>query len=271
MKKAKTKKLFSAIAALAISATAVGGVLSVVKLSNKSNNLGNADGRNAVIVDTALGQTRSQVGNIYYASPSATPFNASAKGTKDDPFHIVDILSGNNTIKLEAGDTLYVLPGVYNLSTKVTMARDVIKGTYDKYIRVVNAALEREASGYTDAATDAVLDFSAMAFDSTNRGVSIDTDYIYWYGVDVRGAGDNGMYIGGSYNTVEYCEFYNNRDTGLQLGRSFSEYNSIYQWPSYNLVKDCTSHNNYDNETFGENADGFAAKLTVGFGNVFDG
>ncbi|MDE6001077.1 MAG: hypothetical protein K2G96_01980, partial [Clostridia bacterium] len=31
------------------------------------------------------------------------------------------------------------------------------------------------------------------------------------------------------------------------------------------------SHNNYDNETYGENADGFAAKLTVGFGNVFDG
>ena len=110
-----------------------------------------------------------------------------------------------------------------------------------------------------------------MVFASTNRGVSIDTDYVYWYGVDICGAGDNGLYIGGSYNTVEYCEFYNNRDTGLQLGRSFSDYNSIYQWPSYNLVKDCTSHNNYDNETFGENADGFAAKLTVGFGNVFDG
>ncbi|MDE6691702.1 MAG: hypothetical protein K2K04_07005, partial [Clostridia bacterium] len=45
----------------------------------------------------------------------------------------------------------------------------------------------------------------------------------------------------------------------------------IVDWPSYNLIKNCTSYNNYDNETYGENADGFAAKLTVGYGNIFDG
>ena len=45
----------------------------------------------------------------------------------------------------------------------------------------------------------------------------------------------------------------------------------INYWPGYSLIKNCTSCNNYDNETYGENADGFAAKLTVGYGNVFDG
>ena len=274
MKRTKSsKKIFSAIAALAITATAVGGALSFVNRGDSQGTIDNnsVNDRKTVVVDTALGQTRSVTGNVYYVSSDATAYNTSATGTIDDPFHIADILSGNPLVKLEAGDTLYVMPGTYSLSSKLSMARTVMIGEYNKYIRIVNAALEREASGYTGTETQAVLDFSQMAFDSTNRGVSIDTDYVYWYGVDVCGAGDNGMYIGGSYNTVEYCEFYNNRDTGLQLGRSFSEYNSIYQWPSYNLIKDCTSHNNYDNETFGENADGFAAKLTVGFGNVFDG
>ena len=267
-----SKKIFSAIAALAISATAVGGILTAVNRNGKSTIDSPSNGNRSVAVSTALGESRSQLGNKYYVSPTATPNNPNAAGTMDDPFNIIDILVRENPVKkLEAGDTLYVLPGTYNIVSKLFMDRSIMIGEYNKYIRVVNAALEKSESGYTGSETQAVLNFSGMTFDSTNRGISIDTDYVYWYGVDICGAGDNGMYIGGSYNTIEYCEFYNNRDTGLQLGRSYSEYNSIYQWPSYNLVKNCTSHNNYDNETFGENADGFAAKLTVGFGNVFDG
>lgn len=272
MKKFKSsKKIFSAVAALAISATAIGGALSFVNYNDKVNTADSSNGKKTVVVDTALGQTRSQTGNVYYAGPDARPTAEENVGTKEHPFNLKDILSGELETKLQAGDTLYVLPGTYKFSTTIQMSRAYTIGAYNKYIRVVNAALEKDKSGYTGSESKAIIDFSAMVFASTNRGVSIDTDYVYWYGIDVCGAGDNGLYIGGSYNTVEYCEFYNNRDTGLQLGRSFSEYNSIYDWPSYNLVKDCTSHNNYDNETFGENADGFAAKLTVGFGNVFDG
>ena len=63
-------------------------------------------------------------------------------------------------------------------------------------------------------------------------------------------------------------QFYNNKDTGLQLGRGYSNETHIDEWPSYNLIKNCTSFANYDDETLGENADGFAAKLTVGVGNV---
>jgi hypothetical protein len=39
------------------------------------------------------------------------------------------------------------------------------------------------------------------------------------------------------------------------------------QWPANNLVLSAESHDNADSG--GENADGFAAKLTVGPGNVF--
>ena len=254
MKKLKSsKKIFSAIAALAISATAVGGALSFAKLNNNATVDNSSINGKSVVVDTAVGQVKSITGNKYFVGPNARYGDSSATGTIDKPYSIIDMLSADPVVKLEAGDTLYVLPGTYKLQSKLAMVRTVMIGEFNKYIRVVNAAYEKNLSGYTGDKTQAVLDFSAMSFDSTNRGVSIDTDYVYWYGVDVCGAGDNGMYIGGSYNTVEYSEFYNNRDTGLQLGRSFSEYNSIYQWPSYNLIKNCTSHNNYDNETFGEN------------------
>ena len=265
------KKVFSAFAALAISVTAIGGLATLVDGNGDVNAVNKSSDVKTVVVDTVFGLTRSQTGNVYYAAPNVPNNSNLAKGTKDDPFNISDILSSSITTKLQAGDTLYVLPGIYKIDTRIRMLSTDVKGAFNKYVRIVNAALERTESGYVGSETQAILDFSAMAFDSLNRGVEIDTDYVYWYGVDIRGAGDNGMYIGGSYNTVEYSEFYNNRDTGLQLGRAEGEQNSIYQWPSYNLVKNCTSHNNYDNQTFGENADGFAAKLTVGFANVFDG
>ena len=154
-----------------------------------------------------LGQTRSQTGNTYYAGPNAKPAASENDGSIEHPYNIKDILAGEIETKLQAGDTLYVLPGTYKVSTPIGMSRTNSKGEFNKYIRVVNAALERDKSGYTGEATQAVIDFSEMVFASTNRGVSIDTDYVYWYGVDICGAGDNGLYIGGSYNTVEYCEF----------------------------------------------------------------
>lgn len=57
-----------------------------------------------------------------------------------------------------------------------------------------------------------------------------------------------------------------NRDTGLQLGRISSSTPSS-QWPSNNLIVSSESHDNADSD--GEDADGFAAKLTTGTGNVF--
>lgn len=156
-----------------------------------------------------------------------------------------------------AGDEIVIAGGTYEFSSTLILRNS---GVYNGYI-VVRAADDAEV----------ILDFSRQLFDGTQRGVQIYGDYWYWYGVEITGAGDNGMFIAGNYNIIEYCEFHNNRDTGLQLGREESGMASITEWPSYNLIKNCTSYNNYDNETKGENADGFAAKLTVGYGNVFDG
>lgn len=273
MKNKRTKKFLSAVAILAVSAATVATALPFAACTeNESSvdypavevskpNIKN----NVITIDTALGTVKSTVsGKTYWVSPNVELRQGT--GTYEDPANILTILNDTN---LQPGDQVLVMPGWYSLENRVYKAQENSwSGTYDNYI-VVRVATSEDNPAIVDG--PATLDFSQMKFDSNNRGVSINGNYVYWKGINVCGAGDNGLYISGSFNTVEDCEFFNNRDTGLQIGRAASTQSNIKDWPSYNLVKNCTSHNNYDNETYGENADGFAAKLTVGYGNVFDG
>lgn len=75
------------------------------------------------------------------------------------------------------------------------------------------------------------------------------------------------MLLSGDNNTIESCIFRRNADSGLQLSRYNTSYNSISQWPSNNLILNCEAYDNKDPDN--EDADGFAAKLTSGAGNVF--
>lgn len=204
-------------------------------------------------------------GKTYYVSPTAT---ATGDGSQSNPYQIRKLLDFEHTNDdsgvdwgdpiLQPGDTVLVMPGEYNLDDRIQIG---YSGDYLNPITIKNA----------DPTQKAVLKFYNLAFDGNNRGVQINGNYFIWDSIDICGAGDNGMYIGGSYNVISNSEFYDNRDTGLQLGRAYGTQANVNQWPSYNLIKNCTAYNNYDNETYGENADGFAAKLTVGYGNVFDG
>lgn len=198
---------------------------------------------------------------IYYIGTPAD--GATADGTSAETPMSVDEFTRTviNGVGLKPGNIVRVMPGEHMVKDRIIMDDVRSGGTYDDY--VIWEAV--------DPAQKTVLNFKQQLFDSLNRGVQIYCNYVYWSNIDICGAGDNGLYIGGSYNIIESCEFYMNRDTGLQLGRSSGEYGLLDQWPSYNLIKNCTSYNNYDNETYGENADGFAAKLTVGHGNIFDG
>lgn len=245
MKKNKRKIIFSAFAVLALSAATAC----------------------AAIPFTACGGGAKQiVGKTYWVSPEGTE---TGTGTKEDPMDVTTALTVSYEHRLEAGDTVLLMPGVYEGLTDSIHMRS--SGAFNGFITVRPATASDGLTKEEVGDGRATLDFSEMMFLGTNRGIQIECNYVHWYGVDVCGAGDNGLYIAGSYNIVENCEFYNNRDTGLQLGRMQSADTTIDLWPSFNLVKNCTSHNNYDNETYGENADGFAAKLTVGYGNVFDG
>ncbi|MDR2841305.1 MAG: T9SS type A sorting domain-containing protein, partial [Paludibacter sp.] len=98
---------------------------------------------------------------------------------------------------------------------------------------------------------------------------SLGSNYAHLKGIVIRYAGDNGLYVSGSNNIIERCEFYGNCDTGCQLKNG-----------SGNLILNCDSHHNFDYQTggtsspdWGGNADGFADKQYTNTGepNVFDG
>jgi hypothetical protein len=114
-------------------------------------------------------------------------------------------------------------------------------------------------SKYPSDSKRPLLDFSAMKENSSNRGLKLTGDYWHIYGIDVRKAGDNCLYITGSNNVVEFSTFYECADTGVQLAKGASS----------NLIKNVDSYYNADSSL--ENADGFAAKLDVGDGNKFYG
>jgi hypothetical protein len=144
-----------------------------------------------------------------------------------------------------AGTTIYVRGGIYSLSTTITISKIGTAGS--KYYLF---AYQSERP---------ILDFSSMALSSGNRGIRLSGNYWHVKGLDIKGAGDNGMNVSGSNNIIELCTFYENRDTGLQLGGGASN----------NQIINCDSYFNVDPGQ--GNADGFAPKLDVGSGNSFYG
>lgn len=213
--------------------------------------IGCGDNNTPVSDDLSLetSEDNNHIPVTYYASPDAKPTN---NGSYDSPFTLHVAFS-----KLEEGDTLILKDGVYTSSDRFRV-EEGRNGTKDKPITI-----KAEHVG------EATIDFSSMIFNSNNRGIQLDGNYWVLYGLKIKGAGDNGIYIGGNYNLVERCETFECRDTGIQLGRSSSLHTKIDSWPSYNTILNCTSHDNSD--PTGEDADGFACKLTTGVGNVFKG
>ena len=107
-----------------------------------------------------------------------------------------------------------------------------------------------------------LLDFSPQTFSSSNRGINLSANWWQVYGLEIAGAGDNGMNVSGSSNIIELCIFRNCSDTGLQLSHPASS----------NLVLNCDAYHNCDGPTLGQNADGIDAKLAdLGPDNVISG
>lgn len=196
-----------------------------------------------------------------YVSPDGKNDNS---GTKDSPLSFAAAIQ-----RLDKGGKIYLLEGTYKYSYPLSISRD-----YESEHNVLSTSSieEKLVEPVKDSNGDYVkvtFDFSSMGFASSNRGITLNSNYWHIKGFEVTGAGDNGIYIGGNYNTVELIDINNCQDTGLQLGRAGSSYESMDEWPSYNTILNCTSHDNHDPS--GEDSDGFACKLTTGVGNVFDG
>lgn len=198
-----------------------------------------------------LGRALAASTTEIHVTPSGT---ATGDGTVNSPKSLAAAITA-----VAPGGVIYVHSGTYSYSTGITIAYGN-NGANGRFKTMTAVAGESAP----------ILNFSGQAFDSANRGLTLNGNYWHIKGIKVTGAGDNGIYIGGSYNVIEQCVTYANRDSGLQLGRRDSSLDSITDWPSYNLILNCDSYDNRDPDD-GEDADGFACKLTTGYGNVFRG
>lgn len=187
-------------------------------------------------------------GDVFVAANGA----ASNPGSQTSPTTLESAIT-----RAQAGKTIWVRGGTYKLSSGLTIASDN-NGT---------SSIPKRLFAYPNEVP--VLNFSSQAVADSNRGLTLNGNFWHLKGLIEERAGDNGIYIGGNDNIVELCETRFNSDSGLQLGRAATSLTDISQWPSNNLILNCTSHDNKDPGN--ENADGFAAKLTSGKGNIFRG
>jgi uncharacterized repeat protein (TIGR02543 family) len=161
----------------------------------------------------------------------------------------------NALATVTAGGTIYMRGGTYNLTATVVIAESN-SGT---------ASATKKLFAYANEVP--IISFAGMAIATSNRGIVLDGSYWHFKGLIIESAGDNGLLLSGDNNTIESCIFRKNADSGLQLSRYNTSYTSISQWPSNNLILSCEAYDNKDPDS--EDADGFAAKLTSGNGNVF--
>ena len=183
-----------------------------------------------------------------YVSPDGTD---TAQGTKDDPASIYSAVS-----KAAPGQSIYLMEGSYLLNKSLVIP----KGSDGTAEAPVTLAAD------PGAVTRPVLDFQKKS-----PGVVLAADYWYLKGFDVTRSKDleGGLRVCGNNNTLELVNAYKNGDTGIWISTYSEKYDSREDWPSNNYILNCTSMMNADSGY--EDADGFAAKVTCGQGNVFDG
>ena len=156
---------------------------------------------------------------VLWCSPDGN--NTTGDGSEEKPFYSLQYAVD----KALPGTTIYMKGGTYNYDARVNI--NDRNGTHDKYITVM----------CPDGR--AILDFSSMPYhahsDNPQQGIRLTSSYWHFYKIDICNASDNGMLIernkptGGSSsdiinrtqdahdNIIEFCNFYKNGDTGLQM------------------------------------------------------
>ncbi|MBR0031694.1 MAG: pectate lyase [Treponema sp.] len=190
---------------------------------------------------------RSLKGKKLYVS---TEGNAFGDGSKAKPFDLITALNFSRP-----GQEIIMLPGTYMVGSGITIERGN-DGTPSsrKILR-------------SDKGARAVLDFSRSGLKASGSGFNLYGSYWTFENFDITGTPDNvkALQVAGNYNIVKMVDTYLNGDTGLQIAGRSSE--PFEKWPHDNIIYGCESFGNADPAE--NNADGFAAKLTVGNNNVF--
>ncbi|NLO70538.1 MAG: T9SS type A sorting domain-containing protein [Porphyromonadaceae bacterium] len=187
-------------------------------------------------------------GASYYVATNGSDSN---NGSLNAPFKTLQ----KAVSLVNPGDYIYLRGGTHIMTVSSIVIDRSKNGTSSSMIRVHAYGSEKPILRYNNVEN------------ASNRGIVQDASYWHWKGITIERAGDNGMLVSGNNNIIENCIFRNNYDSGLQISRYSTSYKTISEWPSNNLIVGCESYDNRDSGN--ENADGFAAKLTCGTGNIF--
>ncbi|MBR4276329.1 MAG: hypothetical protein IKQ32_05130 [Prevotella sp.] len=183
----------------------------------------------------------------YYAAPGANGSGTSIS----DPGDLASLASSKS---FAGGDSLFLMDGVYYITTTVDVKQPTSAGTADKMTYV---------GAYKGA--HPIVDGSKMSYGGQTNGVRTRVNYVHLYGITVRYAGFKGFLICGSYNKIENCTSQASVDSGF----------GVKDADNCTIIN-CDSFDSFDYEQggsskpdFGGNADGFCDKQFTGGGNTY--
>ncbi|TSB47728.1 right-handed parallel beta-helix repeat-containing protein [Alkalicoccobacillus porphyridii] len=166
-----------------------------------------------------------------------------ASGKKNDP---LDLETAIKYVK--PGESIFMREGIYSKAITISQPYSGEKGKLKSLVPY---------KGET------------VVFDGNYQEgnlISLNADYWHIAGFELTQSTGNGMRVNGSNNLIELMTFSYNQNTGFQISGSGTDPD---KWPKHNLIINSEAHDNRDPSDI--NADGFAAKLGVGEGNVFQG
>ncbi len=207
--------------------------------SAENNSTSQADSSSSTQSQNSTSVNEIDENSAIFVSP-----NGIGDGSKQNPTNLSFAL--NNFIAKNKS-TIVLKSGEYKIANEIKVTQ---KGTENDKINLV-----------------CYDGFATFDFQKQNNGMNIAGDFWYVYGIIFKNSLDNGIRISGNNNIVERCIACFNGDSGVQI--SGSSKNTIENWPDNNKILNCTSFGNID--VVGDDADGFACKIFVGYGNSFDG
>lgn len=184
-------------------------------------------------------------GKEIYISPGG---RTDGTGTREKP---LDIYTAVNSAV--PGQKLILTEGRYLLEKPLVVARGM-NGTPEEPICLT-----------AEEGCRPVLDFGKKS-----KGLTLAADYWHYRGFDVTNTmrAERGVHLTGSHNVLERLSIHHNGNTGFQISRLLDS-DLWEEWPGDNRVINCTSYLNADPGY--TDSDGFAAKITVAEGNMFEG
>lgn len=187
--------------------------------------------------------------SVIYVSPTGNDAN---DGSINNPLYSLSLA----VEWAVPGTTIYMKGGTYYYTSTINLTQS---GTASQKISIVAYNNEKP-----------ILNFKNQPYGAEYRGILLTGNYWYIKGLEICYAGDNGIKIEGSYNTIELCVFHHNGDSGVQLGFGHDFVNDG-SYCAYNTIINCDSYFNFDFDSKGGDADGFACKMHNGPGNRFIG